>query len=275
MTIKRVLIAASVAAAVLSQSAFALDTPRGGHYDSRVKYVNYNPSQVTKLVGVEGFSTDIQFAPGENVTNIAMGDPNAWDVAPVDNHIFIKPIADNPATNMTVLTTRRVYNFDLYAAAKGSRDRFYQVNFRYPEDEAKKRSQQFDADLVKQRLTSSGSASGGAWQNWNYWTYGARSVSPVRAWDDGRFTYFRFANNGDFPAIYKVQDDGSEVLINGNPDPKQPGVATIQVIGKQFIMRSGNAVARIYNESYSPTGLTNTSGTAVQGVKRVIRGGDE
>lgn len=269
MPLKKILISASVVAALISQSAFALDTPRGGRYDSRIKYVTYNPAQVTKLVGFEGFSTDIQFAPGENVTNIAMGDPAAWDVAPVDNHIFIKPIADQPATNMTVLTNRRVYNFDLYAGAKGSRDRYYQVNFRYPQDEAKKRSAEYDAQLVKQRLTSSTSK---GWENFNYWVFGSRAVSPVRAWDDGRFTYLRFANNGDFPAIYKVQDDGSEVLINGSVDPQKPDLMVIQLVGKQLRLRSGNSVANVYNESYSSYGLTNLNGTSVQGVKRVIRG---
>ena len=275
MRLKKILLSASIAFALFNQAAFALDTPRGGHYDSRVKFVSYNAAQVTKLVGFEGFSTDIQFAPGEVVTNIAMGDPDAWDVAPVDNHIFIKPVADKPETNMTVLTNMRVYNFDLYAGNKGSRDRYYQVNFRYPDDEAKKRSADYNAQLVKQRLTSSNATSTNTWQNWNYWVYGSKATSPVRAWDDGRFTYFRFANNGQFPAIYVLQDDGKEVLLNGNVDPKQPDLMAVQLVGKQFVLRSGNSVTNVYNESFSSYGLTNFSGTSVNGVKRVIRGGDQ
>lgn len=137
---------------IFSSTAFALEVPRGGAYDKRVKFISYNHEQVVKLIGHYGYSTDIQFAPGENVTNIAMGDPDAWEVAPVENHIFIKPTGEQATTNMTVLTDRRVYTFDLSATGKKTGDMYFQVNFRYPQDEAARRVAEEDARRLKERM---------------------------------------------------------------------------------------------------------------------------
>lgn len=255
---------------IFSSTAFALEVPRGGAYDKRVKFISYNHEQVVKLIGHYGYSTDIQFAPGENVTNIAMGDPDAWEVAPVENHIFIKPTGEQATTNMTVLTDRRVYTFDLSATGKKTGDMYFQVNFRYPQDEAARRVAEEDSRRLKERMNEKAP---NAWTNWNYWVFGSREVSPWRAYDDGRFTYFKFSGNTSIPAIYIKHADGSETLLNPTMDSDHPDTMIVEKVAPRFVLRNGKYIANVYNESFNPHGLINTSGTTSPGVKRVIKGG--
>ncbi|PHM51289.1 P-type conjugative transfer protein VirB9 [Xenorhabdus sp. KK7.4] len=273
MTFNKKILSASLVIGLLSSSAFALEIPKGGVYDKRVKFISYNQEQVVKLVGHYGYSTNIQFAPGENVTNIAMGDPDAWEVAPVANHIFIKPTGEKAATNMTVLTDRRVYTFELSAVETNKRtsEMFFQVNFRYPQDEAK--LQQFEENSRKLKLRLN-EKNPNAWTNWNYWVFGSREISPWQAYDDGRFTYFKFSGNSSIPAVYIKHDDGSETLLNPTMDADSTDTMIVEKVAAKFVLRKGHYVVNIFNESYSPHGIINTNGTTSPGVKRVIRGGE-
>lgn len=259
----------------LAANAQALEIPRGGSYDARVRFIDYNPAEVVKLVGHYGFSTHIQFSSSESVQQIAMGDKNAWDVAPVDNHIFIKPTSDEAFTNMTVVTSRRVYNFELDAhwsqnqANPRPNDMMFQINFRYPDEIAARAAAEAEAQEVQSRLNGTTDPEA---QNWNYWATGSQEVTPSRALDDGRFTYLTFSNNREMPAIYVVNPDGSESLVNTSIDPDRPDTIVVHNIGRQLVLRKGNSVACVFNHSYDPEGVTNTTGTTTPGVQRVIRG---
>ena len=84
-----------------------------------------------------GFQSQIEFAKGENIETITMGDSYAWNVTPLNNRLFIKPLEFNVRTNMTIITNKRTYHFDLVAkksSKKGkiNRDLVYVVKFQYP-----------------------------------------------------------------------------------------------------------------------------------------------
>lgn len=257
-----------------SHSVMALETPHPGIFDQRVKFIDYNPFNVVKLVGNFGFSTHIQFADGEKVEQIAIGDKDAWEVAPVENHIFIKPKGEKAYTNMTVITAYRVYNFDLSARPQSevrpsTNELYFQINFRYPDDELKKAQQLAEAKKLKDKINTDKAPTP---HNWNYWAKGSLEVSPNSAFDDGQFTYFKFANNREMPAIYIVNSDGSESLVNTNIDPTRSDTIAVHRISKQFVLRKGKAVACVFNKSYDPDGIANTTGTMSPGVTRVIKG---
>lgn len=262
--------------ASLVSSALAVEMPAGGLYDKRVKYINYNPAQVTRVIGHYGFSTHVQFGPNEVIANIAIGDKDAWDVAPVENHLFIKPLGDMAETNMTVITNARVYNFELTAheSRNGAHpipnDMFFQVNFRYPDEEFAKARAESEAARLKVRMSQN---NGPRATNWNYWVKGSQDVSPSSAFDDGRFTYLKYPGNREMPAIYIVNPDGSESLVNTTVDAKHPDTIIVQKIARQFTLRIGKRVACIFNKSYDPDGVANKTGTTAPGVQRVIKGG--
>lgn len=256
-------------------NAHALEIPHGGELDKRVRSIDYEPEEVVQLVGHFGFSTHVQFSPSESVEQIAMGDKDAWEVAPVDNHIFIKPKGDEATTNMTVITSRRVYNFELSAhwsqsgATPHPNDMLFQINFRYPDEIAAKNEREAEEQRLQDRLSQSDNHTP---KNWNYWAKGAREVTPSKASDNDQFTFLTFDNNAEMPAIYVVNPDGTESLVNTHIDPNNPDTIVVHKVARQLVMRKGNSVACIYNESYNPEGVTNNSRTMIPGVERVIKG---
>ncbi len=105
--------------------------------DNRVKTYVYNENEVYPLVMFYGYQTSIEFAVGEELSNISIGDSYAWSVTPIGRRIFIKPLEANMHTNMTILTNKRAYQFDLFSKkADGSFDKelVYVMRFYYPEN---------------------------------------------------------------------------------------------------------------------------------------------
>ena len=103
--------------------------------DSRIKTYIYNPNEVYLLVLHFGFQSHIEFAKGEEIQTISLGDSYAWKITPLGNRLFIKPMEKNIRTNMTILTNKRTYQFDIVARElddDGDQDLVYVVRFAYP-----------------------------------------------------------------------------------------------------------------------------------------------
>jgi type IV secretion system protein VirB9 len=129
---------AITAALLLSFSANA-EVPLSS--DTRIKTIVYNENEVFRLVTHYGYQSNIEFARTEVIQTISLGDQVAWQVIPASRHLFIKALTRNAHTNMTVITDRRVYQFDLKAVADVSgnkSDMAYVIRFYYPEDEERK-----------------------------------------------------------------------------------------------------------------------------------------
>lgn len=104
-------------------------------YDNRIKTYIYNPNEVFLVVVHSGFQSHIEFAKGEEINTISMGDSYAWKVTPLGNRLFIKPLEKNIRTNMTILTNKRTYQFDIVAReldGDDDQDLVYVIRFHYP-----------------------------------------------------------------------------------------------------------------------------------------------
>ncbi len=104
--------------------------------DNRVKTYVYNANEIYPLVIFYGYQTSIEFANGEEVSTISMGDSYAWQMTPVGRRIFIKPLEENMHTNMTILTNKRAYQFDLFskkAESEFNNELVYVMRFYYPD----------------------------------------------------------------------------------------------------------------------------------------------
>src|ERR1700750_1058400 len=167
---------ALVALSIVSGTVCAESQTKNSRFDARIKDVVYNPADVVKVVGHYGYSTDIEFGPGETTENIALGDSVAWEVAPGANHLFVKPSEDNAVTNMTVVTHRHVYHISLDArnshgrAAGRSTDIFFQVRSTYPDD-----GHEGVGRLNEQRVQTALGKLPDA-RNWNYYGCGAKDM---------------------------------------------------------------------------------------------------
>lgn len=259
-----------LAFALLPLPVMALQVPKSLPSDTRIKVVTYDPNNVVKIVGHFGYQTFIVLGPGEEVMDLGGGDTEAWDigVATNGNSIFIKPKAPDPATNLTVVTNKRHYNFDLVAYPRNSKDKYYMVRFRYPDEEARARAAKGGKARTEALLST---ATGTKPHNLNYWVQGADSLTPNAAWDDGVFTYIRFAANREFPAVFYAIEDDEESLVNTHIEGD---LLVVERIAKKLVLRKGNLVACIFNESYDPNGIALPTGTVSQDVQRVIRTGE-
>ena len=277
---KATLLAALVASA-LSFSAVAETTPTRGDFDPRVRVVDYNPNDVIRITTFYGVSTHIQFSDTEEILDSAVGDVAAWSVVPRRNHLFIKPKETKADTNVTIVTSKRTYQFALVVEPRSLRDEkawknpnlIYSLSFRYPEEEAAKREAAEQAAKLKDRMGDLKSAlanAKGEGSNKDYWVAGSLEVSPTAARDDGRFTYLTFSNNRDMPAVYSVDESGAESLINTNVDGNN---IAVQRVVRKLILRKGNYVACIVNKSFNlDGGKDNTTGTIAPSVERVLKG---
>lgn len=109
--------------------------------DSRIKTYIYNPNEVFLLVLHFGFQSHIEFAPNEEIKTITVGDTYAWKITPLANRLFIKPLERNMRTNMTVLTNKRTYQFDIVSRELEDgeeKDLVYLIRFYYPNKRTKR-----------------------------------------------------------------------------------------------------------------------------------------
>jgi type IV secretion system protein VirB9 len=107
----------------------------GPSIDNRIKTYIYSPNDVYMLVLHYGFQTHIEFAEKEEVETISIGDAYAWKISPIGNRLFIRPVEKNIYTNMTIITNKRSYQFDLVAKEfeeGDEKDLVYIVKFYYP-----------------------------------------------------------------------------------------------------------------------------------------------
>ncbi len=105
--------------------------------DNRVKTYVYNENEVYTLMIFYGYQTSIEFAKGEEVVTISMGDSYAWKINSIGSRLFVKPLEDNMHTNMTVITNKRAYQFDLFSKkidGKFDKELVYVMRFYYPEN---------------------------------------------------------------------------------------------------------------------------------------------
>lgn len=266
MRLKLIVAAAILAAAGHSQAA---QKPQACASDPRVRCVVYDPYEVVEVTGMFGYQTFILFGPDEELRDMGGGDTDAWDIGVIEakNGIFIKPKSHKPATNITVVTNKRYYNFDFNVAElKDPAKRTYTVLFSYPTEEAKQKQEVVEKDRLEDELKYAAAKKP---KNENYWVEGSRELEPTAAWDDGEVTYLRFAPNTPIPAVYMVNEDGTETLVN-KTFPERNTMA-IQRIARRFVLRRDDLVTCIWNESYNRYGVENETRTISPEVNRVVQ----
>lgn len=274
-------------------SAHAADVPQGSQFDNRIQYVNYNPGDVVVVRAVAGLGARVVFAPGETILDVASGFTQGWEFSDRRNILYIKaksvkgeqgmpgmaPEAGKWDTNLMVTTNLRMYDIDLHllpgsnSGKAASNQRIaYRVEFKYPADEQAAAKALADAHRAQAKLDTKPEP-----RNWNYSMQigdASENIAPTTAYDDGRFTYLKFPNNRDFPSAFLVAADKTESLVNSHIDPATPDTLVIQRVSREMVLRLGNAVVGIYNDSFDPDGIPAIQGTTVPGVKRVIKSGE-
>src|SRR5690606_27558756 len=94
-------------------SGLADVVPKSLSDNKHIQVATYSPNAIYRVNAMQGFITAIQFGPDESVISVNIGDSSSWLVNVQSDIINLKPTADDPDTNMNVLTTRGTYQFFL------------------------------------------------------------------------------------------------------------------------------------------------------------------
>ncbi len=227
--------------------ALALQEPRPIATDSRIRTVRYSANEVYQFIGHYGYQSAIEFESDEQIQTVSIGDSVSWMVNPAGNRLFLKPIDQNALTNMTVITNKRSYLFEMHAEeTQDIRDKemVFVMRFIYPQaDQSQMDFTTFESFPDIEREPEK--------YNFRYTIRGSSVIEPIRIFDDGQFTYFEFRDkNADVPAIFNVDSSGNEELINFR---KRENYIVVERVGSRFTLRRGPDIMCVYNETLKPT----------------------
>jgi type IV secretion system protein VirB9 len=239
----------------------ASQLPRFLGSEKKFRSYIYNPNYVYRYTGHYTYQGFIEFAEDEAIGTISMGNPSLWLFEHLGNRLFLKPVGeDNSETNMTVITNKRIYHFELMAKeAKNINDKdlIFVAKFSYPDDKEKNL-----VALPKTPTSDRPDMRDLSIYNFDYKYTGEPSIAPIKVFDNGEFTYFQFARkNAEVPAIFTVDSAGFESLVNFRSVDE---FIIVEKVSPQFTLRSGSDIVCVYN------GNMYSSGKKINGTPRSI-----
>lgn len=232
-------------------NTFAIRESRPLGQDSRLRVMVYNPDDVFKFTGYYGYQASIELARDEEIVSISMGDTTSWQIVPAGHRIFIKPMEADATTNMTLITNKRTYFFELYAAETlDMRDpeMVFNVKFLYPDDETDSAGGHVQTYAVSSANIDLAHPEK---YNFNYYISGSEEIAPIKIFDDGEFTYIQFRDkNAEIPGIFAVDDALRESLVNYRLAQDNPNMVILEQVFRKIAIRKGKKITCIFNESF-------------------------
>jgi type IV secretion system protein VirB9 len=246
-----------IRAAALAALALSLAVPLSAQ-DNRLQTRVYDDAAVVRIDGRVKVQTTIKFAPDEVIENVAIGDSAAWQVQPnkAQTILFVKPLNPAARTNMTVVTDKRTYLFDLVASPKNAA--LYVLQFRYPElekaaEEARLAAlAEAEAEALRAKADPLEIAAARdpyavvdpAHLNFAWATAGERDLLPTRAFDDGEAVFLTWPQGRKIPAILITDPEGEEGPVNFTI---RGDTVVVDGVPMQIILRSGKETATLTN----------------------------
>ncbi len=218
--------------------------------DARLATRLYNGDEVVRIDGRAGVQATITFAEDEHIENVAVGDSTSWQITPNKraNLLFVKPLTARARTNMTVVTDRHTYLFDLVAAPGGNP--LYVLRFTYPElPKSEKQAgpmlgvneTEAQAAAAAQELAQSDPAN----LNFAWSAKGNSKLLPARIYDDGSATFLAWSVGTPIPAILIRNEKGEEGPVNF---AVRADVIVIDGVPDLVVLRSGKDSATLENK---------------------------
>ncbi len=257
--------------------------------DPRLREVSYDPRAVVTVPVRRGVVTLVELDADEAITDVGAGlgsdcakPEAAWCIAaqPGGHHLFVKPkSAARTANNVAVVTDRRTHALRFVVLADGdARQPVYRLVVKAPVPRAIAAAPALPAlpplavaaptpqEVVAERLQAKPRILNTAYSV----AEGEHSqdIVPSLVFDDGRFTYLRFAGNGELPAVFHVLGDGSEALVNSRMEDE---LLVVDRVSRRLVLRAGPAVVGLWNEAFDLDGEPPGHGTTVPGVQRTLR----
>lgn len=203
--------------------------------DARLVTRVYNSEEVVRIEGRMGVQASVIFAPDEHIENVAVGDSTSWQITPNKraNILFVKPLGARARTNMTVITDRHTYLFDLHVNAEASP--LYVLRFTYVDEASKPGAKLPGGGLVARPVNPTT-------LNFAWKSRGKDKLVPSRVYDDGVATYLSWAPGVSMPAILIRNERGDEGPVNF---AVRDGLIVLDGVPGLIILRSGRDSATL------------------------------
>lgn len=205
--------------------------------DKRLKVITYKEDGIFEIICQPLIKTTIELEQGEEILDVSIGDSMAWSVDTShgrQNLLFIKPIAEISSTSMAVVTDKRSYEFNVITHPSLN-DETYKVKFKYPKSATGSENGFGSKDIMSLR------------KNLDYSYTGSQRLKPIDVFDDGKsFTYIKFPPLQIMPALYSVDGNRQESIVNYRVEGDY---VIIEKITGQFTLRNGDMIGTIVNNA--------------------------
>lgn len=253
--------------------------------DSRIKTLVFNENEIYQLKFFFGYQSFIEFSNDEKIELISLGESYSWKITPIEQRLFIRPLVIGAHTNMTIITSKRTYQFDISSGqydGRSDEELVYTVRFFYPDTKILENILPVESDLALQDSTDKSPLSalnqtadvsdnvigevveildpstGSSLQrkrvdttqaktmNFNY-TIAGESVDivPTKVYDDGRKTYFQFPNNNLIIPIIYRVDGLGREMMVRYAI--EGNFVVVDGVEKQFSLRLADSLLCIFN----------------------------
>lgn len=289
-------LAVALLCAGFSCSSFALAVPVASKKDPRIQRVMYDPDDVTQVKVAKGTSLVIMLEPGEQIVESTSGiltdctEKAEWCIVANKgaDKIWVKSYSTGEWTDLQLSTVKggvqRMYSFALSSEKLPKQvdaAPTFRIVFDYPapppppiDPRIFEPSPMQLAAIAEMQLKSAIDApKGKVRRNTNYTMQmvgDSSGIAPSETFDDGRFTYLKFPNNRDVPAVFTVDGKGMEKQVTKFWE-KGTDYMVIEKVYPRLILRKDKLTIGIWNEAYDPEGVAPKDGTTVDSVKRVVK----
>lgn len=266
--------------------------------DPRLREVIYDPKAVVTVTVQRGVVVLVEFDADEAITDVAAGLGSdcskadaVWCVAaqPGGRHVFVKAKRGASApNNLAVVTDRRSHSLRFEVLADDERQPpVYRLSVKAPArpktlvsspTQILKREMAELAQLpaapagpTPEQLVTERLQARPAVVNTRYAVAegkGSSDIVPSLVFDDGRFTYLRMVGQRPLPAVFEVQGDGSEHMVNTR---MEEDLLVVDRVSRRLMLRAGHAAVGIWNEAYEQDREAPTGATTVPGVERSLK----
>jgi type IV secretion system protein VirB9 len=247
--------------------------------DSRIRTLVYNPNEVYEVKFYYNYQSFIEFSEDEEIEMISIGEAFAWKLTPAGKRLFIRPLEIAAHTNMTIITNKRTYHFDIRSdeyTGKADEDLVYTIRFFYPQagqplpippqlavpnpvPPPMQRAQPISRGIIKTPFPEANIGDQELPEliarnpdeselHFDYSLAGqSENIMPLKIYDDSKETYFQFTNNNLLiPAINLVD-------LHGNEQPLayiiRDNFVVVPVVGRQFTLRLADSLLCVYNNN--------------------------
>lgn len=234
----------------VGQASAAVDAFTPVATDSRIKTFVYSENDVFNIVTHYGYQSNIEFGVQEEVETISVGDRVPFQVIPAGRRLFIRAMMANARTNMTVVTNKHAYQFDITsvpAPVMPNEELVYVVRFFYPDDKKNLPSPYQGVIRANEPEMASVQIDSAPSYNYKYTFSGSDAIAPLKVFDDGKATYFKFQKVAGSPAlaIFSMDEYGKETLVTEHISGEY---LVVDSVAPRFSIKQGDYSVLIYND---------------------------